>query len=66
MSDPRQLPRSLHPCPSRQCTRQVALQNAYCCTECRTAWESTPRYEPDSHSAGCDQRHAERQATATT
>lgn len=53
----------LYPCPSWQCVRKVASQGTYCCGECRTAWESSHRFEPHEHSAGCDRRHELRTQT---
>jgi hypothetical protein len=50
----------LKPCDSKQCDRRVSMSSRYCCTLCADAWEAIPRYKPDIHMTGCNERHARR------
>lgn len=48
----------LHKCAKPDCFRQVKAGVEHCCVECAVAAEG--RHEVHQHSAGCEQRHAER------
>lgn len=52
--------RGLHPCRNPACRRLVSSLSYFCCAPCNDA--DYGKYEVHAHSAGCDERDAERRA----
>jgi len=58
--DPQAAGRALGECAKADCARLVKSGVLYCCAPCAEA--AAGQYEIEAHSAGCDQRSAERGA----